>query len=68
MRAYNMVPDERVRRLEVAREVAKSLGVVTVTPQFQIDVRQVAISMGARAVKKGNARFYRGLQRRATSG
>jgi hypothetical protein len=66
--AYDLEPAGRVRRLEVAREVARVLRVPTVSPQFQVDVRQVVLSLGGRTVKKGNARFYRGLRRRATDG
>lgn len=66
--AFDLKPEGRVRRLLVAREVARILRVPTVSPQFQVDVRQVALSLGARTVKKGNARFYRGLEPRATDG
>lgn len=65
---FELKPDGRVRRLAVAREVARILRVPTVSPQFQVDVRQVALALGARTVRKGNARFYRGLEPRATDG
>lgn len=66
--AYDLIPEGRVRRLEVAKQVAETMGVSTVSPQFQVDVRTVVVAMGARTVAKGNARFYRGLQRRAKVG
>jgi hypothetical protein len=66
--AYALKENARVRRLEVARKVAETMGVRTVSPQFQVDVRQVALSLGVRAVKKANARFYRGLEKRPTDG
>lgn len=66
--AYDQVPAGRVRRLEVARRVAETIGVATVSPAFQLEVIRAARALGARTVSRGNARYYRGLAPRAAAG
>lgn len=68
LQVYELHEFARVRRFEVASECAKILDIYPVSPQFQADVCMVAVSLGARAVVRANARFFVNLRRRANPG